>query len=57
MSDQQSRWLSLGSGELTAEVNPLGAQLSALRDRTGRDLLWDGDPSRSEEHTSELQSL
>jgi galactose mutarotase-like enzyme len=45
MSDQQSRWVSLGSGDLTAEINPLGAQLSALRDRTGRDLLWDGDPS------------
>src|ERR1700678_334922 len=45
MSDQQSRWVSLGSGDLTAEVNPLGAQLSALRDGTGRDLLWDGDPS------------
>jgi hypothetical protein len=45
MSDQQSRRVSLGSGDLTAEVNPLGAQLSALRDSTGRDLLWDGDSS------------
>lgn len=45
MSNQQSRWVSLGSGDVTAEVDPLGAQLSALRDRTGRDLLWDGDPS------------
>jgi len=45
MSDQQNRWVSLGSGNLTAEVNPLGAQLSALRDGTGRDLLWGGDPS------------
>jgi galactose mutarotase-like enzyme len=45
MSDQQNRWVSLGSGDLTAEVNPLGAQLSALRDGTGRDLLWGGDPS------------
>src|SRR5271156_1037416 len=45
MSDQQSRWVSLRSGYLTAEVDPLGAQLSALRDRTGRDRLWDGDPS------------
>jgi len=40
-----SRWISLSSGDLTAEVDPLGAQLSTLRDRTGRDLLWDGDPS------------
>ncbi len=37
--------MSLSSGDLTAEVNPLGAQLSSLRDRAGRDLLWDGDPS------------
>jgi galactose mutarotase-like enzyme len=40
-----NRWVSLESSDLTAEVNPLGAQLSTLRDRAGRDLLWDGDPS------------
>jgi galactose mutarotase-like enzyme len=45
VSDQSSQWLSLSSRELTAEINPLGAQLSALRDRQGRDLLWNGDPS------------
>lgn len=45
MSDQQSSWVSLRSSNLVAEINPLGAQLSILRDRTGRDLLWDGDPS------------
>jgi len=45
MADEQTRWVSLSSGDLTAEVNPLGAQLSALRDRMGRDLLWDGTPS------------
>jgi galactose mutarotase-like enzyme len=33
------------SAELRAEVNPLGAQLSVLRDRSGNDLLWNGDPS------------
>jgi galactose mutarotase-like enzyme len=38
-------WVSLSSGNLAAEINPLGAQLSALRDHAGRDLLWDGDPS------------
>jgi galactose mutarotase-like enzyme len=43
--DKQSQWVSLSSADLTAEVNPLGAQLSTLRDRTGRDLLWDGEPS------------
>jgi len=40
-----TQWVSLASGDLTAEVNPLGAQLSTLRDRAGRDLLWDGDPA------------
>jgi galactose mutarotase-like enzyme len=45
MLDQQDQLVSLTSGDLAAEVNPLGAQLSALRDRAGRDLLWDGDPS------------
>jgi galactose mutarotase-like enzyme len=45
VSDQQKRWVSLASGDLGAEVDPLGAQLSTLRDRAGRDLLWSGDPS------------
>ncbi len=45
MLDRQTQWVSLTSGDLTAEINPLGAQLSILRDRAGRDLLWDGDPS------------
>jgi galactose mutarotase-like enzyme len=43
--DQSSPWISLCSGDLTAQIDPLGAQLSALRDRTGRDLLWNGDPA------------
>jgi galactose mutarotase-like enzyme len=45
VSEQQSPWVLLSSGDLSAEINPLGAQLSTLRDRHGRDLLWDGDPS------------
>ena len=45
MSEQQIPWVSLRSRNLSAEINPLGAQLSVLRDETGRDLLWDGDPS------------
>lgn len=45
MSDKPGDWVHLSSGELTAEVSPLGAQLFTLRDRAGRDLLWDGDPS------------
>jgi galactose mutarotase-like enzyme len=45
VTDQQSQWVSLDSGDLTAEVNPFGAQLSVLRNRSGQDLLWDGDPT------------
>ena len=45
MPGEQIPWVSLGSGELTAQVDPLGAQLSTLRDGAGRDLLWGGDPS------------
>jgi galactose mutarotase-like enzyme len=41
----QSDWVTLSSGELTAAVDPLGAQLSILHDRAGRDLLWGGDAS------------
>src|ERR1700722_19618558 len=45
VSDGPTPWICLSSGQVTAQVNPLGAQLSTLRDRAGRDLLWDGDPS------------
>ena len=38
-------WISLKSSELSAEINPLGAQLSVLRDARGRELLWNGDPA------------
>jgi galactose mutarotase-like enzyme len=37
--------VTLRSADLVAEVDPNGAQLSALRDRDGRDLLWNGDSS------------
>jgi galactose mutarotase-like enzyme len=40
-----SGWVSFSSGELTAAVDPLGAQLSSLRDGAGRELLWDDNPS------------
>jgi galactose mutarotase-like enzyme len=43
--DQNSPWVSLSSAGLSAQIDPLGAQLSVLRDHAGRDLLWDGDPS------------
>jgi galactose mutarotase-like enzyme len=38
-------WICLSSDTLTVQIDPLGAQLSVLRDRAGRDLLWDGNPS------------
>jgi galactose mutarotase-like enzyme len=38
-------WVFLGSGELKAQVDPLGAQLMSLQDARGNDLLWNGDPS------------
>ncbi len=40
-----SAWLTLSSGALTAQIDPLGSQLSTLRDSAGHDLLWDGDPA------------
>jgi galactose mutarotase-like enzyme len=43
MADQQKQWVSIGSGELSAAIDPLGAQLSILQDAGGRDLLWGGD--------------
>jgi galactose mutarotase-like enzyme len=45
MSSQKSPWVLIGSDELSAGIDPIGAQLSVLRDRSGRDLLWNGDPS------------
>jgi galactose mutarotase-like enzyme len=40
-----AEWIALESDGLAAAVDPLGAQLSRLRDGKGRDLLWDGDPA------------
>ena len=45
MPDQPAEWIALNSPQLSAAVNPLGAQLSVLRDGGGRDLLWNGDPA------------
>jgi galactose mutarotase-like enzyme len=41
---EDGAWLTVSSGALSAQINPLGAELSALRDGCGRDLLWDGNP-------------
>jgi galactose mutarotase-like enzyme len=43
MSNAQN--IAIRSTDLSAEINPLGAQLSVLRDADGRDLLWHGDAS------------
>ncbi len=45
MNNDAPSWISLHSGDLIAQVDPLGAQLSALTDREGRHLLWSGDPA------------
>jgi galactose mutarotase-like enzyme len=45
MEDQSRAWTSISSRDLTAEIDPRGAQLSILRDRDGHDLLWSGDAS------------
>src|ERR1700733_5390398 len=42
-SEQPHPRVALDSGELSAEIDPQGAQLFTLRDRAARDLLWNGD--------------
>jgi galactose mutarotase-like enzyme len=37
--------ISIMSAGLSAQVDPFGAELHALRDAQGRDLQWDGDPA------------
>jgi galactose mutarotase-like enzyme len=44
MMAQPNPWVSITSGALTAEIDPLGAQLSSLKNRAALELLWDGDP-------------
>ena len=45
MADPLSPRIAFRSTDLGVEVAAQGAELSALRDRDGRDLLWDGNPS------------
>lgn len=45
MNNRKLPWVALRSRELRAEIDPLGAQLSTLRDAEGLDLLWGGDPA------------
>jgi galactose mutarotase-like enzyme len=45
MQEPTSPWISIRSDEISADIDPQGAQLSILRDGAGRDLLWNGDPA------------
>jgi galactose mutarotase-like enzyme len=45
MADDQSDWITIRSTGLSATINPLGAQLSMLRDAADRELQWQGDPA------------
>jgi galactose mutarotase-like enzyme len=38
-------WIRISSGQMSAEIDPHGAQLSSLKDHAGLDLLWNGDPA------------
>lgn len=42
--------ISIASSELTAAINPLGAELWSLKDANGRDLMTDADPRWWESH-------
>jgi galactose mutarotase-like enzyme len=43
MNADPSDWIKLQSQDLSALIDPQGAQLSVLRDAQGHDLLWNGD--------------
>ncbi len=45
MPDDRSDWITLRSTDLSASIDPQGAQLSVLRDADERDLQWNGDPA------------
>lgn len=38
-------WITITSDALTAAIDPLGAELSSLKDRAGRELMTDADPA------------
>ena len=37
-------WITIANDHLTARINPLGAELSSLKDAAGRELMTDADP-------------
>ncbi len=45
MAQRPSDWITIRSTGLSASIDPLGAQLSDLRDAAGRELQWQGDPA------------
>jgi galactose mutarotase-like enzyme len=45
LTTPQRPLVDIGSKNLSAQIDPLGAQLSSLKDQAGRDLLWNGDPA------------
>ena len=40
-----TEFVRIGSGQLRAAINPLGAELSSLKDAAGRELMTDADPA------------
>lgn len=40
-----TEFITIGSAELRAAINPLGAELSSLKDAEGRELMTDADPA------------
>ncbi len=38
-------WITITSGDLSASINPFGAELSSLKDAGGRELMTDADPA------------
>jgi len=45
MTDRDQTLITIATHQLSADINPLGAELFGLRDRDGRGLLWHGGPS------------
>lgn len=40
-----AEWITITSGDLTASINPFGAELSSLKDANGCELMTDADPN------------
>lgn len=42
--DEVTDWITIANDDLSAAINPLGAELSSLKDGGGRELMTDADP-------------